>query len=437
MGTQLMRRISLMVFTGCTLTACAGEALLVEPSRASWTPIVFPSAQPTLTPSPTLRSTPTATEAPFTLEDLLEAYGLTPWQPEAGIESEHPITPEILANRVTYGALLDELDRQIELARADVRALEAQGDRVLVEVHWNGISSYSGNIQVEVFYRDAEEPETALWIGDAEQGFFRLDVHDLSTVIESLPGEAPNIWRGPGHVVYLDNPKDEWARGMHVVDAEGRAVVFLDPEDGAFVLWRGITAYRKKLVDGFDKFIYGFSEEELDLLWEAFIWVDLGLEDAVRRFAPVVSIRRTDLPLWVAGLAGRGDIRIDPLSFSIYRSTIDAPRQADVLWLAGLIVHEAAHLNQPGECSPEYAATQGMTFEEYGLYLETGPGQAYEQEVLFLERLLDLGGVDGNFMIADPLVREILEFNIEYTRGALGQATFPDGEPVPTCANGG
>ncbi len=151
----------------------------------------------------------------------------------------------------------------------------------------------------------------------------------------------------------------------------------------------------------------------------------------------MVSIRRTDLPLWVAGLAGRGDIRIDPSSFSIYRSTIDAPRQADVLWLAGLIVHEAAHLNQPGECSLEYAATQGMTFEEYGLYLETGPGQAYEQEVLFLERLLDLGGVDGSFMIADPVVREILEFNIEYTRGALGQATFPDGELVPTCANGG
>ena len=357
------------------------------------------------------------------------------WQPVAGIESEHPISTKILINRATYGAFLDELDRQIERAKNDISALETQGNGVLVEVHWNGISSYAGNTLVEMFYRDAENPETVLWVGDAEQGFTQLEVGDISAFMTSLPGEVPIYYLEPGRLVYLDDPRDDFARGMHIVDSEGRVMLFWDPSSSNFALWRKLDANRHILVNGLDKTLFGFSEEELGLLWETFVWIELGLEDASHMFAPEVSIMSTDLPEWAAGSANFGVIRINPSSFMSLQPNNATPRQVDVIWLASLLVHEMAHINQPGECSPEYAATQGMTFEEYGLWVETGPGQAYEQEVLFIESLLDLRNEADDLIIADTMVREILERHTTFIRGALGKAAFPDGQVVITCAD--
>ena len=367
--------------------------------------------------------------------DLLEAQGLKMWQPEAGIESEHPITTRILTNRATYGAFLDELDRQIKRARNDIRALEAQGNSVLVEVHWNGISSYAGITLVEMFYRDAENPETVLWVGDAEQGFTQFGVGDISAFMSSLPGEPPIHYLEPGRLVYLDDPRDNFARGMHIVDSEGRVMLFWDPLSSNFTLWRKLDANRHILVNGFNKTLFGFSEEELGLLWEAFVWLELGLDDASQMFAPEVSIMSTDLPEWAAGSANRGVIRINPSSFMSLRPNNVVPRQIDVIWLASLLVHEMAHLNQPGECSPDYAATQGMTFEDYGLWVETGPGQAYEQEARFLESLLALRNEAKDLIIVDTMVREPLERHTTFIRGVLGQAVFPDGQVVITCAD--
>ena len=121
--------------------------------------------------------------------------------------------------------------------------------------------------------------------------------------------------------------------------------------------------------------------------------------------------------------------------FTFLRDNVDSPRQADVLWIAAILVHEAVHINQPGECSPQYAATQGMSFEEYGLFVETGPGQAYEQEVRFIERTLAFKDSAGNRMVRDSQVRAIINEVNEYYASALGRASFADGVPVPTCAN--
>jgi hypothetical protein len=121
--------------------------------------------------------------------------------------------------------------------------------------------------------------------------------------------------------------------------------------------------------------------------------------------------------------------------FTEMRDFHNAPRQADVLWIATILVHEAAHMNQSGECTPEYAASQGMSFADYGLFIETGPGQAYEQEAEFLERILNAMDEDGNLLLTDPTVRGTVQGILAYSRGALGQAVFPDGQPVSTCAN--
>jgi hypothetical protein len=124
-----------------------------------------------------------------------------------------------------------------------------------------------------------------------------------------------------------------------------------------------------------------------------------------------------------------------PESFTIFRDMLDAPREVDVLWIAALLVHEAAHVNQPGECTPAYAESQGMTFQELGLFRETGPGQAYEQEMDFLIAAMNLRTSTGGYLLSDPETRELVQEQIDYNRGTLGGDRFPNGDLVPTCAN--
>ena len=58
-----------------------------------------------------------------------------------------------------------------------------------------------------------------------------------------------------------------------------------------------------------------------------------------------------------------------------------------------------------------------------------------EQEVDFLARILDAKDEEGNSLLKDPTVRRIVQGVRAYSQGVLGQAVFPDGEPISTCAN--
>ena len=40
----------------------------------------------------------------------------------------------------------------------------------------------------------------------------------------------------------------------------------------------------------------------------------------------------------------------------------------------------------------------------------------------------------GQFVLQDSTARRIMQSNINFVRGALGNDTFPDGSRVPTCA---
>ncbi len=378
-------------------------------------------------------NTPTALQMgkPLSLAALFKENELEPWD-VAG--EAHPITTEILNNEATYGAVLDELQATLQRAEDDVKAIEAGGGTVFVELRWNGASSYSDSTEIEVFYRDAQDPDHRIWIEDSDSTFITISADDVSVISEVLPGEVPTTWNNPVRFMYLDDPWDDRARDMQVVDADGEPVAFLSAEQNHFQPWKIVGPQRYKLVNGFDIDFYGFSEDNLDLLWESFAWIELGLTDAPESMHKVVSIRSTELPESIAGVGGRGDIRIDPESLSFMRKALDAPRQADVLWIAGLIVHEAAHVNQPGECTPDYAAAQGMSLKEFALFRETGEGQAYGQEVQFLENLLELNRQSGNTLIPNSEVRDNLASNAKFIQGAIGKAVFPNGEFVPTCA---
>ncbi len=418
------------------LVACAGpsppteriewgefSAATLPPSRLSETPTL-----PEVEPSPTNASR-------NTLEDVLATYGLTRWIPENGDQSSHPITPEILSNPATFGAFFDELSDHLKVAKIDVENIASQGEHALVELYWNGVSSYSEGTEVYVYYRGVESPGTSLWIRNEQGGFSLFEVDDLAHYIDSLPADVPIEWTNPGRLSYIDDPWDNLASGLHILDAGGRAIALWDQERNSFGHWMEVGPFRFKIANGMDVDIFGFSEEQLDIIWEAFAWINMDEEGVNELLEAVVSIRTTDLPLWIAGVAGGGDVRVDPLMFTFMRDKFDAPRQADVLWIAALIVHEAVHINQPGECSSQYAATQGMSFEEYGLFVETGPGQAYEQEVRFIERTLALKDSTGNMMVKDPMVRETIREINEYYASTLGRSTFPNGDHVPTCAS--
>ena len=381
----------------------------------------------------TAANTLTAVEEgePLSLADIFKEHELELWE-VAG--EAHPITTEILNNEATYGAVLDELQATLQGVEDDVRAIETGGGTVFVELRWNGASSYSDTTEIEVFYRDAQDPEHRIWAEDSDSTFSIVYAEDISVISGAFPGEAPTTWNNPVRFLYLDDPWDDHARGMQVVDADGKPVAFLSAEENHFQPWKMVGPQRYKLVNGFDIDFYGFFEDDLDLLWESFAWVELGLNDAPERLHKVVSIRSTELPESIAGVGGRGDIRIDPESFSYFRETLAAPRLADVLWIAGLIVHEAAHVNQPGECTPDYAAAQGMSLQELALFRETGEGQAYDQEVQFIENLLELSRQSGNKLIPNSEARDNLTSQAEFLQGVIGKAVFPDGELVPTCA---
>jgi len=429
-------RFWLLFAISILLVACAGPAPPTEtialgdvsaatlpPSRLSETPT-----------SPDVEASPT-TASLDTLEDILASYGLERWVPEGGDTSQNPITPDILSNPATYGAFLDELDDRLKGAKMDVEKIASQGNRTLVEVHWNGVSSYSEGTEVDIFYRGVENPAASLWINDEQGGFSLFEVDDLEPYIDSLPADAPIEWTNPGRLSYFDDPWDNLANGLHIIDAEGRAIALWDRERSSIESWMKVSPHRYKIVNGMDVDYFGFSEDQLDVIWEALVWINLDDGNVKDLFEVVVSVRATDLPEWIAGVAGRGDVRVDPTMFTFLRENVDSPRQADVLWIAAILVHEAVHINQPGECSPQYAATQGMSFEEYGLFIETGPGQAYEQEVRFIERTLALKDSEGNRMVRDSQVREIIRQVNEYYESALGRSFFADGVPVPTCAN--
>ena len=313
--------------------------------------------------------------------------------------------------------------------------IEGQGGEVLVEVRWNGISSYTGNTDVDVFLRERQDPERVLWAREPSGQWRKLDATDPAAFLSDFPAKKLLTWVPPGRFEYQDDPNDLYSRGMQLMDAENRALAIWDASASTFVPYVEVGPYRTKLVNGFDIDFYGFSEAELETLWEAMQWIRVSMEDPDGTFRGVVSIRNADLPDWIAGAAGRGDVRLAPLSLTFFQDVYGAPQEVDVLWIAALLVHEAAHINQPGECSVAYAQSQGMTFQELGLFRETGPGQAYEQEMNFLIAAMDLRTQDGGYLLSDPEVRQYVQDQIEYSRNTLGRDRFPNGELVPTCAN--
>jgi hypothetical protein len=430
-------KLTIVVSVALLLAACAplthGEAspenvtakAATLPPPSTSVPTAIGDAQ-TRPPSP----------VPISLTGLAQARNFDLWPTSTSKQGPHAITAEVLNNRATYGAFLEALIAALDRAAVEVEQLRNLGVPVLVEVRWNGVSSYTDNTEVVTYLRDAQDPESKLWIHDIDGGFRSVEVRQLSPLIDSFPGTPPAIWQDPGRLYFADDKKDVLARGLHVLDAAGRPVALWDEALQGFRPWIRDAPYRAKLANGFDIALLGFLDANLDVLWEAFHWIDLGMEDAGSFLGNVVTIRRSDLPAWVAGVGGRGDIRIDSSSFTIFRGA-GFPRQADVIWMAELVVHEVAHVNQPGECTPAYAASRGMTFKEYGLFLETGPGQAYEQEFSFLEAVLALRDDDGNLRLVDEEVRAVLEYQASYLNNTLGKATFPDGIPVPTCADGG
>ncbi len=435
--TQLIPlRFWLLFAISILLVACAGPAPPTETIvRGEISAATLPPTRPSETPTlPEVEASPTNNSVD-TLEDILVSYGLERWIPEGGDTSQNPITPDVLTNPATYGAFLDELDDRLKDAKLDVEKIASQGDRALVEVYWNGVSSYSEGTEVDIYYRGVDDPAASLWIRNDQGEFTLFEVGDLAPYIDTLPDEAPIEWTNPGRLSYFDDPWDNLANGLHIIDAEGRAIALWDRERGSIESWMKVSPHRYKIVNGMDVDYFGFSEDQLDVIWEALAWINLDEGNVKDLFEVVVSVRTTDLPAWIAGVAGRGDVRVDPTMFTFLRDNIDSPRQADVLWIAAILVHEAVHINQPGECSPQYAATQGMSFEEYGLFVETGPGQAYEQEVRFIERTLALKDSTGNRMVRDSQVRNIIREVNEYNASALGRAFFADGVPVPTCAN--
>jgi hypothetical protein len=421
------------VVVGLLASMAAGCQLSQPASSAPFTQVALPTIRPSATLEPTSTQEPTGTTAPSTLQTMLENRNLIAWQPET-LQDSYPLTDDILTQPGSYGAVIDALTLTLDAAQADVEALRAEGTYVYVELHWNGINSYSGDSMVEVTYRDAADPQHVLWAGSTGTGFARLDASQIQPLVADFPGEPPLPWLDPGVFVYLDDPDDSYERGLQLLDAGGRAVGFVSSADGSVTPWRRFSPYRTRVVNGWQSDFYGFEDEDLEILWEAMGWVRVGLEEPGELLDALVSIRSVNLPFYIAGAAGPGDMQIDPNSLTFFQRTINAPRLTDVIWTATLLVHEARHLNQPGACTESYAASQGMTLEEYALWVETGPGQAYETEVLFLERILSMRDDSGRYLIQDSTTRQIMQSNVTYVRGALGSDTFPDGVRVPTCA---
>jgi hypothetical protein len=421
---------SLIVLAAITLSACIPSQ---PETPIPFTQVALPTVQPTSTSQATFTLAPTPTEAPSALEAMLSDRSLIPWQPE-GLQDHYPLTDEIVTQPGSYGAVIDALAAALDRAQADVDALRAGGTYVFVELHWNGINSYSGDTFIEAIYRDAADPQHVLWIGSADSGFTRVEAVDIQSLVADYPGQPPLPWQDPGVFVYLDDPNDPYERGLQLLDHSGRSVGFVSSATGAVTPWLRQSPYRTRLVNGWQSDFYGFEDDDLDILWEAMGWIQTGLEEPGELLDVLVSVRSVNLPLSIAGAAGPGDMQIDPNSLTSFRRNANAPRLTDVIWTAALLVHEARHLNQPGACTESYAASQGMSLEEYALWIETGPGQAYETEVVFLENLLSMRDENGRYLLDDSTTRQIMQSNVTFVRGVLGSDTFPDGTRVPTCA---
>ena len=139
-------------------------------------------------------NTPTALQMgeSLSLPALLEEHELELWD-VAG--EAHPITAEILNNEATYGAVLDELQATLQRAEDDVRAIEAGGGTVFVELRWNGASSYSNTTEIEVFYRECNFIDES----DACRGM------TVSGWAPSASAEHSHLneWRHPSGVSYF------------------------------------------------------------------------------------------------------------------------------------------------------------------------------------------------------------------------------------------
>ncbi len=403
-------------------------------SAAPFTQAALPTIRPTMTLESTATPEPTPTASPSALQLMLAERNLIAWQPDEGLQDEYPLTDEVITQPGSYGAVIDALTLTLDSAQTDIDALRSQGTYVLLELHWNGINSYSGDASVEAIYRDAIDPHHVIWVGSAGTGFTRIDAAQIQPLVADYPGAPPFEWLNPGRLVFLDDPRDPYERGLQLLDADGRSVGFVSSYTGEVTPWRQVGPHRVRLANGWQADFYGFDDADHEILWEAMWWIQIGLDAPDELLDVLVSIRSVNLPLSIAGAAGPGDMQIDPNSLTSFRRNANAPRLTDVVWTASLLVHEARHLNQTGSCTASYAETQGMTLEEYALWVETGPGQAYETEVLFMESVLSLRDESGQYMLRDSTTRRIMQSNINFVRGALGNDTFPDGTRVPTCA---
>jgi len=304
------------------LVACAGPSPTETIVRGDFSAATLPPALPSETPT-SLEVEASPTNASHdTLEDVLASYGLERWIPEGGDTSQNPITPDVLSNPATYGAFLDELDDRLKIAKLDVEKIASKGDRALVEVYWNGVSSFSEGTEVDIFYRGVDDPAASLWIRDEQGEFSLFEVNDLTSYIESLPSDAPIEGTNPGRLSFFNDPWDNLANGLHIIDAEGRAIALWDRERSSIEPWMKVSPHRYKIVNGMDVDYFGFSEDQLDVIWEALAWINLDEGNVKELFEVVVSIRTTDLPEWIAGVAGRGDVRIDPTMFTFLRDNI-------------------------------------------------------------------------------------------------------------------
>ncbi|MBN2555540.1 MAG: hypothetical protein JXA97_06325 [Anaerolineales bacterium] len=378
------------------------------------------TAAPAPTPSP-----------PRSLEAYLASRDLELWVDGEAV-TRHPITTDMFLNPELYAPFWAAFEEALTPAMERAGLLEANGFSALADVHWNGVSSDVLPVEVDVFLRDAENPESVLWTGDSG-GLVRQDVYNLGWVAAELPAELPMNWEEPGRFVYLDDPYDAYAEGLHIVDAANQVIAFWNPVEGKPEVWRQGDNGRAELVNGFDLPFIGFNEEELTLLWEAFFWIRAGYPGAEEQFLQVDAVRRSELERYQAGAATQAYILLSSQSFSMFQDEMHLPRSVDVLAVAGYLVHEVTHVNQDAVCTQAYAESQGMTLEEYALYLETGPGQAYDSEAAFLHAVLMLVDEDG-FLIQNPIVRDMIEQYAVYRARVVGRDAFPNGERVPTCA---
>jgi len=230
------------------LVACAGPSPTETIVWGDFSAATLPPALPSET-STSLDVEASPTNASHdTLGDVLESYGLERWIPEGGDTSQNPITPDVLSNSATYGAFLDELDDRLKIAKLDVEKIASQGDRALVEVYWNGVSSYSEGTEVDIFYRGVDDPAASLWIRNEQGKFSLFEVGDLTSYIDSLPADAPIEWTNPGRLSYFNDPWDNLANGLHIIDAEGRAIALWDRGRSSIEPWMQVSPHRYKIV---------------------------------------------------------------------------------------------------------------------------------------------------------------------------------------------